>query len=43
MSPHTIVSGIFNIPSPQKKSQKKKSSIRSIPKSAKPTVPSSVS
>ena len=43
MSPHTIVSGIFNIPSPQKKSQKKNSTIRSIPKSAKPTVPSSVS
>ena len=41
----TIVSGLFNIPNPQKKSQKKNRTIWSIPKPAraKPTVPSSVS
>jgi hypothetical protein len=37
-----MVSGLFNIPTPQKKSQKKNSAIRSVPKPAKPTVLSSV-
>ena len=39
----TIVSGLFNIPNSHKKSQKKNSTILSISKSAKPTVPSRVS
>jgi hypothetical protein len=39
----TIVSGLFNTPNPQKKSQKKNSTIRSIPNPAKRIVPSSVS
>jgi hypothetical protein len=41
---HTMmVSGRFNIPNSQRKSQKKNSTIRSVPKPAKPTVPCIVS
>jgi hypothetical protein len=39
----TIVSGIFKIHNPQKKSQKKNTNIKSAPKPAKQTAPSSVS
>jgi hypothetical protein len=39
----TIASGLFNKPNPQKKSQKKTSTIWPIPRLAKPTVPNSVS
>jgi len=43
MSPQNDRFRLFNIPNPQKKSQKKNSTVWSIPTPAKPTVPSSKS